>query len=233
MSKLKWICLSFFINNVATATTSQSGVLGNLDIQQILINLTSLVVPLTNLVLAISFISGVFFIFKGISMLRSISLQAGKQEGGIAGPFVYLGIGAVLLYMPATTDIFSTSIFGSGISMLFPSNDTVSIDFEDGTSSNVTVTSNYDQSASSQLMQYVSIGAGQDWAMLINTVVMFIQLIGFIAFVRGWFILVHVGQAGAQQGSFAKGLIHVIGGVVAINFVPAMQAIAGIVSSTH
>lgn len=48
-----------------------------------------------------------------------------------------------------------------------------------------------------------------------------IQLIGVIAFVRGWVLLARsASQAGGGQGgSFGKGLIHVVGGVFAMNIV--------------
>jgi len=44
-----------------------------------------------------------------------------------------------------------------------------------------------------------------------------IQLVGFIAFVRGWIILGRVGQQNAREGAFAKALAHIIGGIFAIN----------------
>ena len=44
-----------------------------------------------------------------------------------------------------------------------------------------------------------------------------IEFIGFIAFVRGWIIIANTTQQQSQPGSFAKGLIHIIGGVFAIN----------------
>lgn len=208
-----------------------SGVLGNLDLQHILTNLASLVVPITQLVLAISFVSGMFFIFKGVALLKHMGESQAMRSNpqGITGPFLYLGIGAVLLYMPAASNVMSASMLGN-IPSLFSGSDLIELQSEGGDTFSVNTNPNYDQNASSELMQYANIGIDQEWAAMVNTVSMYVQLIGFIAFVRGWFILASVGSpGGAQQGAFSKGLIHIIGGVIAINFVPFMQVIAKLV----
>ena len=51
------------------------------------------------------------------------------------------------------------------------------------------------------------------------------QFIGFLAFLRGWFIIAHSGQPGVQPGSISKGIIHIVGGILAINFLPLVNAI--------
>jgi intracellular multiplication protein IcmC len=207
-----------------------SGVLGNLELQHILTNLATLIEPITQMVLAVSVVSGIVFIFKGIAMLHNFGQAQNmmSKPHGVAGPFIYIGIGAILMYMPATTNVFSLSILGN-VPMLFSSNDVVELVGESGNFT-VKTSAQYEKNASNKLMDYATdFGLGQEWSNLIDTIVMFIQLIGFIAFVRGWFILASVGNpGGAQQGAFAKGLIHIIGGIIAINFIPAMKAIAQI-----
>lgn len=44
-----------------------------------------------------------------------------------------------------------------------------------------------------------------------------IQLIGFIAFVRGWVLLDRIAKQGAQPGALGRALAHIIGGIFAIN----------------
>jgi intracellular multiplication protein IcmC len=44
-----------------------------------------------------------------------------------------------------------------------------------------------------------------------------IQFIGFVAFIRGWILLARVGQQGGQQGALGKALMHIIGGLFAVN----------------
>jgi len=213
--------------NTALAVGHSGGVLGNIDLHGILGNLKRLLVPITQLILAISFISGIALIFRGVAMLHTFGQmqQQMNKPGGVTGPLIYICIGAVLMYMPSATTMSSATIFGSSYST-FLSGDVVTLQGYDNSNLKVNTTATYTQDASSQLMQYVNVGGGQEWSDLINTIVMFIQLVGLIAFVRGWFILSHAGGQGAQQGTFSKGLIHIVGGIIAINFIPFMQAIA-------
>lgn len=43
-----------------------------------------------------------------------------------------------------------------------------------------------------------------------------VQVVGFISFIRGWFILAHPQQQGGQS-QFGKAMTHIIGGLCAIN----------------
>lgn len=52
---------------------------------------------------------------------------------------------------------------------------------------------------------------------IIKPIVGIIQLVGAIAFLRGWIILSKASNQGAQPGSITKGVIHIIGGVLALN----------------
>jgi len=44
--------------------------------------------------------------------------------------------------------------------------------------------------------------------------------------VRGWLILSKMGHPGAQPGSVAKGIVHVIGGILLINIVNTVNMLA-------
>lgn len=59
------------------------------------------------------------------------------------------------------------------------------------------------------------------------SIVTFIRLLGYIAFIRGWIIINDYAQ-GKQQASLGKGLTHLIGGVFAIN----ITATAGMLANT-
>jgi intracellular multiplication protein IcmC len=50
----------------------------------------------------------------------------------------------------------------------------------------------------------------------VNSALTFVQVIGVIAFVRGWLILKKVVE-GSGNVSLAQGLTHILGGVLAIN----------------
>lgn len=74
----------------------------------------------------------------------------------------------------------------------------------------------FDQSQVSPIT-YLSGISGQAFKETFEVMGNIIEFIGFIAFVRGWIIISHTTQQQSQPGSFAKGLIHIIGGVFAIN----------------
>ncbi len=52
-----------------------------------------------------------------------------------------------------------------------------------------------------------------------------LQLIGVIAFVRGWVLLARSAGQGAQPGGFGKGLMHVFGGVLLMNIVGTITVV--------
>lgn len=64
------------------------------------------------------------------------------------------------------------------------------------------------------------------WADFIGVCFTIVQLIGTIAFIRGLIILSHIGRmGGGQQGAMAKGLTHIIGGILCINIYEFVQVI--------
>lgn len=220
--------LSFIPNSALASSTG--GILGKLDAQSILENISTLLVPITHLVLAISLVAGIAFMFKGVAMLHTfgqIQHQMGKPHG-ITGPFIYIGIGAALLYLPSTVIAASNTIFGASLTDFFYPNEYIELKGVDGTLF-INNTPNYENQGANKLMAYYDISSGQEWAHLIDVVVKFIQLIGLIAFIRGWFILSHSAESHSQQGGLAKGLTHIIGGILSINFIPFMQALSELI----
>lgn len=185
----------------------------DLDIQDILTNLQTILNPALRMLLAFSFIIGIWFILKGLLKLKAFALPLTQttQPGELSGPIMYLFIGAVLIYIPTSTDVLSATLFGSVPSL-----------FGGGGSPNVYQLG----SASAQLMGYASVSLESQWATLIDTVVYYMQFIGFLAFLRGWIILSHATQSHGQQDALVKGIIHIVGGILAINFLPLVQAVS-------
>lgn len=64
------------------------------------------------------------------------------------------------------------------------------------------------------------------WTDFLNVCFLIIQFVGTIAFIRGLMILSHLGGGHGQQGSFAKGLTHIIGGILCINIFQLVQVLA-------
>ena len=52
-----------------------------------------------------------------------------------------------------------------------------------------------------------------------------IQTIGLIAFIRGWVLVARSASQGQPPGGTGKGLVHVFGGILAMNIVGTIQVI--------
>ncbi len=63
------------------------------------------------------------------------------------------------------------------------------------------------------------------WSQFLNNCYMVVQLFGIIAFIRGLVILTHLGGHGGQPGTLAKGMTHIIGGILCINIYQFVQVI--------
>lgn len=67
---------------------------------------------------------------------------------------------------------------------------------------------------------------------LINAVVLIMQLVGCIAFIRGLLLINSAGGHNAQPGSFGKGVTFIIGGILAINIYGSWEAIVNTLVGT-
>lgn len=113
-------------------------------------------------------------------------------------PITYLLVGAMLIYFPTTFSIFMQSTFGY-----------------------------------QNILQYAPVNSGNS---ALNTLfgsgsvvgrplTIIIQVIGLIAFVRGWVLIARAASSGGQPGATGKGLMHVFGGILAINIVGTLEMI--------
>lgn len=64
------------------------------------------------------------------------------------------------------------------------------------------------------------------WSLLITNSFLILQLIGLVSFIRGLIILTHAGGHSAQQGTFGRGMTHIIGGILCINMYDTVRMIA-------
>lgn len=191
--------------------------ISELNIQDILQNLQTILNPLLRMLLAFSFIAGVWFIIKALLKFKSFAHATNQmtQPGDFSGPVMYMFVGTVLIYIPTSTNVLSATLFGNVPSL-----------FGGGGSPNI----NNLGKASTQIMGYASVSLESQWATLIDTVVYYMQFIGFLAFLRGWIIMSHATQHQGQQDSFVKGIVHIVGGILAINFLPLVNAVSNTIS---
>lgn len=183
------------------------------DIGTILANLRGVIIPLTSMVLVISFVIGIAMIFGALTKMKKFGTMMTMQSaerGEIGGPLVSFVIGAVLIYLPTSTDLLMNTVFQTSQSMFGGS----SINYQA-------------MGQGATLLSYSSASAGLSmmWADMANTLVLFIQFLGFVSFVKGWIIMSKAASPGHQPGTFSKALTHIIGGVVLINFIGAVNII--------
>lgn len=209
--------------NVLILPSTAFAALTELDVQDILQNLQKVLNPALGLMLGISFIVGVVFVLRGLILLRSFSLPMNQatRPGELSGPLISILVGSILIYIPTSTEVLSTTFFGN-VPSIFP-----------GTTSSTFVPriENLGR-ASDQIMGYAPQSLESQWATLIDTVVFYMQFIGFLAFLRGWIIIAQAGQHHGQPGSISKGLIHIVGGILAINFLPLVDALSNTLGGT-
>lgn len=58
-----------------------------------------------------------------------------------------------------------------------------------------------------------------------NSVVIIFQTIGLYAFTRGWILISRAAGQGQQPGGTGKGLMHIFGGILAVNIVGTVEVI--------
>lgn len=184
------------------------------DIGTVLANLRGVILPLTSLVLVISFVMGIGMIFGALTKMKkfgSIMTMQSGEKGEIGGPLVSFVVGAVLIYLPTSTDFLMNSLFETSQSIF-------------GGGGNI----NYQaMGQGATLLSYSSASAGLSmmWADMANTLVLFIQFLGFVSFLKGWIIMSKAASPGHQPGTFSKGLTHIVGGIVLINFIGMVNII--------
>jgi intracellular multiplication protein IcmC len=180
-----------------------------LSMDQMLVNLQVVVRPVYGMLLTISLVLGILMMMRGIILLKSLAVPPTQMSrpGEIMGPIVYIFVGSILIWIPAASDTLSLTLFATTQESI------------NGIANNSTI------SASKTLLIYTNAGVEQQWSRLIDTIVTYVKLIGFIAFLRGWLIISEIGQQGSQPGHVTKGIVHIIGGILAINFIPLAMMI--------
>lgn len=182
------------------------------DLPTILANVRRVIVPLTSMLLMISFVIGIAMIFSALAKMKKFGMMMTmmSQPGELGGPLVGIIVGAVLVYLPTSTNFLMNSLFSSANSIF-------------GGAGGI----NYQaMGQGASLLSYSgSGGLNSLWADLANTLVLFIQFLGFVSFIKGMLILSKSATPGHQPGTFSKGLTHVIGGVVLINFIGAVNVL--------
>lgn len=174
---------------VAVATLSGSGGGGTLTLDQMMIDLVSVLkAPMGYLLWSLGVVLGLLFLVSAFLRIARNSGQDGPRSSLGVGTMGRILIGAILLSFAATADVFTTTIFGSDV-LVF---------------------------AGMDLKGTVDPAVEARANAAISAVLVFIQIIGFIAFMRG-FLMLRAQADGASNISTAASFTHLIGGAVAFN----------------
>ncbi len=170
------------------------------DQADILNNLANSLAPVERLITGVAYLMGCAFIFKAIYSLKAYgeARTMMSSNASIKEPLVYLVIGAIFIYFPTAFAVFMQTSFGyQNVLQYAPMNS--------------------NNQALNTLFGNGSV-VGRPLAMLI-------QVIGLIAFVRGWVLISRSATQGQAPGSAGKGLMHVFGGILAINIVGTLNMV--------
>ena len=160
---------------------------GNGMDQMIFAFISNIAQPATYLILAFSWISAIILLVTAIIRLTHTAQEGPRGPAGLGTLMTFLASGALFSFGGMIGN-FSNSLFGSN---------------QMTTYANINVTG-ITQADVNQI------------APVIEALMTFIMIVGFIAFLRGWFVLKAFAD-GNSQVSIAQALTFLIGGTLAIN----------------
>jgi hypothetical protein len=143
---------------------------------------------MVSLLSVVAFAMGVFLIIRGL--MKGAKYGTDPRSHSVPTIVTNLAIGTILIVIGQSLGSMLLTIFGSN-----------------------TITS------SSVVLGWTAVqnlGASTQFVNAITAALTFFQLIGMIAFIRGWYIIKSAVE-GAGQATVAQGFTHIIGGVLAIN----------------
>lgn len=183
-----------------------TAICATVDFSSMLATLTKNAGPVIRLVTATAYVIGLWFIISSIQELKTIGNSQNMQaqtHGGISGPIVKFIIGIMLLYLPSTIDITVWTLWQH---------------------------SAFGSEASSA-MSYTP-DASDPFSPIKEGAIAVVRVVGYVSFVRGLVTLSHSSSQGAQPGSFSKGIVHILGGILAINIVETIRIVCGTLGIT-
>ncbi len=148
------------------------------------------------------FTFGIYLLVKGLFKCIKYSDEGSKGQQKFSGIWGTLAVGALLIALPSTVTTMGETLYGSA----------------DGYSSAATI---------GQTLSYTNVDSNVQarMNMVYSTILVLLQMIGLISFIRGLSILRSVTDGNTQVTSMA-GITHVIAGSIAWNFGAFVQTIS-------
>lgn len=174
----------------AVADLSGAGGGSVLSLDQMMIDMVDTIkAPMGYLLWSLGAVLGLYFLVSAFIRMARNSAQDGPKGALGAGTMGRLLVGALLLSFAATADVFTTTIFGNSGVLKF---------------------------AGMNLSGVVDAGVLDHANAAISASLVFVQIIGFIAFMRG-FLMLRAQADGSSNVSTAATFTHIFGGAVAFN----------------
>lgn len=174
----------------------------------VLNNIAASLAPIERLITGGAYLIGLAFFFKAIYALKIYGEARTMQSSStsIKEPVIYLIVGAIFVYFPTGLGIIMQTTFGYKNPLQY-----------------APVNSNNDT------LGYL-FGSG---SVIGESLTKIIQVIGLFAFVRGWILVARSASQGQQPGGTGKGLIHVFGGILAVNIVETINIVNNTIFGTN
>lgn len=190
--------------NKAAATSFTTGALtpGGLD-KMVVDVMKDVAGPIESMLVAFAYLSGIALLLVGVSRLTK------RMEEGPKGP---AGFGTIMTFVASGMLFNYGSSIGSFTSSIFGDNQLMTKITIDSTVINNT--------ADADRVAYV-----------LGGLEVFVMIVGYIAFLRGWFVLKNFAD-GQQGATLAQGLTFLFGGAVAINLGEFVNAVTNTVGVT-
>ena len=166
----------------------------------ILTNIANNLIPVEHLITGAAYLMGISFVIKGIFCLKQHgeTKSSMSQNSSFKEPLLYFLVGSVFLYFPTAFAVLMDTTFGY---------------------SNVLA---YSALSTNNRVLNELFSPGNEAGIALATI---ISGIGLIAFIRGWILIARAGSQGQSPGGTSKGLIHVVGGIMAMNVIGTLQVI--------
>ena len=146
--------------------------------------------PLQSVVSLVAFLSGLFMMVRGL--MKASKYGFDPKTHSVHSILTHIGFGALLMALGDNLDMMLGSLFAS---------------------TSISGGSVISWGGLSTLAG----GVSSQFTTAVNAALTFVQLIGCIAFVRGWLIMKKVVEGGHGNVTLAQGITHILGGVLAIN----------------
>lgn len=163
----------------------------------VLNNLADSLVQVEYLVTGAAYLMGIGFAMKAFFTLKSHGEQRSSMSGtgNMKEAIVYVMVAMMLLYFPSAFEALMNTTFGYSSVLAYSEN------------------------------PYLTSIIGTD-SEVGNSITLIIQVVGLFAFVRGWIMIARgATQGGQSQGQTGKGLMHIFGGILAMNIVGTVEVI--------